>query len=65
MLFFTGIQRTASTVARQYVLDLEKKEHYLHRMHEMVDTGVDILFSKRNLCSFGSLMHKGRQLKKA
>ncbi|MFH1153437.1 MAG: kinase [Pseudomonadota bacterium] len=65
MLFFTGVLRTASTIARQYVVDLERKEHLLRLMHQMVDTGIEILCSHRSLCSFGDLMHQGWLLKKS
>ncbi len=37
MLFYTGIMRTASDVAKTYVEDIESKSEHLQAMKEMVD----------------------------
>src|SRR5690349_21660598 len=60
MLFFTGISRTASEVAKTYVEDLASKEAQLRRMGAMVDDAVSLL-SRGDLPRFGSLLHDAWQ----
>jgi D-glycero-alpha-D-manno-heptose-7-phosphate kinase len=57
MLFFTGVNRTASGVASSYVHDLGAKERQLRRMREMVEEGLEIL-ADRPLELFGELLHE-------
>ena len=40
MLFYTGIVRTASRVAKQYVTGIESKRRQLRILKEMVDESV-------------------------
>ena len=63
MLFFTGVQRTASAVAGNYVSDLGRKEGSLRRMLAMVDEGMAVL-TQGDLSDFGHLLHEGWQLKR-
>jgi len=65
MLFYTGIKRTASTIADGYVKSISKKHIALGRMHQMVGEGLDTLCSNRNICDFGELLHEGWLLKKS
>ena len=65
MLFYTGIMRTASNIAKSYVVDLNKKEHCIRQMAEMVDEAVKILSSEQNLDTFGELMDLNWQAKKS
>ena len=65
MLFYTGIMRTASGVAKNYVEDIDQKEQHINRMHEMVDEGVQILTGNNCLCSFGDLLHQAWLSKKS
>jgi len=64
MLFYTGIMRTASSVAQTYVENLNEKENLLHTMHGMVDEGIRILQSNRCICGFGELLHETWQAKR-
>ena len=64
MLFYTGIKRTASEVAGSYVEDLEKKERQLTELHGLVDEGLDMLGSGRDLLGFGKLLHEAWQIKR-
>jgi len=64
MLFYTGIRRTASNVAQEYVNNLDKKHKLLGNMQEMVGDGVDILKSNSDICEFGELLHKAWLLKR-
>lgn len=64
MLFYTGIMRTASEVAKSYVEDIFSKVDRLSRMHKMVDEGVEILSSNKCICNFGELLHEAWQAKR-
>lgn len=63
MLFFTGIHRTASDIARTYLHDLSPREAQLRRMHQMTDEGVAIVASG-DLRDFGRLLHESWQAKR-
>jgi D-glycero-alpha-D-manno-heptose-7-phosphate kinase len=64
MLFYTGIKRTASDIAGSYVQDIESKERQLRMLNNMVDEGLSILNSGRDIISFGELLHKTWQAKR-
>ncbi|MEW5774322.1 MAG: kinase [Thermodesulfobacteriota bacterium] len=58
MLFYTGIMRTASEVAKSYVETIEAKERQLRRMHAMVEEGLEIINSRDEITAFGQLLHE-------
>jgi len=58
MLFYTGIMRTASDVAKSYVEDIEGKRKLLEKMEEMVSRGISILQSNGCITQFGDLLHE-------
>ena len=59
MLFYTGIQRTASTVARSYVEDISpERQATLRTFRGMVDEAISILTKGRDLTAFGKLLHE-------
>jgi D-glycero-alpha-D-manno-heptose-7-phosphate kinase len=64
MLFFTGISRTASGVAKAYVEDLATKEAQLRFMGAMVDESVALL-RDGDLDRFGALLHEAWQAKRS
>jgi D-glycero-alpha-D-manno-heptose-7-phosphate kinase len=64
MLFYTGIKRTASDVAKSYVDNIHDRHEVLGRIQEMVDEGIAILQSSSCICSFGDLLHEAWMLKK-
>jgi D-glycero-alpha-D-manno-heptose-7-phosphate kinase len=64
MLFFTGIKRTASDMAKTYVADLESKSDHMFAMQGMVDEAIKILCSSRCICNFGDLLHQTWMLKR-
>ncbi len=64
MLFYTGIKRTASDLAKTYVNDLESKRDHLQSMQEMVHEAMAVLCSNRCICNFGELLHKTWMLKR-
>lgn len=58
MLFYTGVARTASDVARSYAADLNSRRRQLEAMREMVEESIDILISGMDLREFGQLLHE-------
>lgn len=58
MLFFTGILRTASSVAGSYVGEIDDRSPQLRRMMEMVDESLAVLGGSGSLEPFGELMHE-------
>ena len=65
LLFFTGMQRTASKVAATYVQDLNKKKHTLERIKLMVKESISILECEQPLGLFGQLLNEAWQLKRS
>lgn len=65
MLFFTGLSRTASKIALSYAQNLEAKEQAMQAMCDMVQEGISILNSTKDLQSFGALLHEGWLLKRS
>jgi|SRR5688572_8153225 len=59
MLFFTGIKRTATTIARSYASGTADVERQLRTMGAMVDEALGILAGGSDLTSFGRLLHEG------
>jgi len=63
MLFFTGIERTASDIASSYVPDIKSREQQVHSLMEMVDEGISILNSDQDISLFGNLLHEAWKAK--
>ena len=56
MLFYTGLARNASDVARSYATDLYARRRQLQTMRRLVDEGIDLLVSGLDLHGFGELL---------
>lgn len=65
MLFYTGIRRTAATVAESYANRIDEKERQLQFMKEMVKEGISIVTGRQPITAFGELMHEGWLLKQS
>lgn len=65
LLFFTGISRTASEVAKAQVEATVAKQEELKEMYEMVAQGIHILKESQDITDFGRLLHEGWMLKKS
>lgn len=65
LLFFTGINRTASEVAESYMNDVESRARHLRLLGEMVDEGISILASGEDLVRFGKLLAESWQAKRS
>lgn len=57
MLFFTGFARIASQVAKSQIDNMDNRVTELTKMRSMVDDGVDILASEKDISAFGELLH--------
>ena len=58
MLFYTGIVRTAETVASSYLENLVEQRDRLTRMSRFVDEALDIVSGDQDLEFFGELLHQ-------
>jgi D-glycero-alpha-D-manno-heptose-7-phosphate kinase len=65
LLFFTGIVRTASEIAKDQVQNTSRNEPALHKMHQLVDDSLDILKGTGTLDEFGLLLHDTWQYKRS
>jgi len=65
MLFYTGIKRTASTVAQSYVHGMEDRKRQLRILKNLVEEGLAILNSRQDITDFGRLLHEAWQAKRS
>ena len=66
MLFFTGLARSSSEVAKAQVENIPKKEKELSTLSQMVDEALAILNRKSpGLADFGKLLHESWKHKKS
>lgn len=64
LLFFTGISRTASDIAKTQIERTKSKTKELREMHTMVETGIAILKKGTDFSDFGRLLHESWLLKR-
>jgi D-glycero-alpha-D-manno-heptose-7-phosphate kinase len=64
MLFYSGIDRTASDIAESYITDLNGKKSQLRIMKDLVDESISILTGGRDIGAFGALLHESWQAKR-
>lgn len=65
MLFFTGISRTASSIAKSYVEKVNDRKRELRILNDLVGESISVLNSAQNICSFGELLHEAWQVKRS
>lgn len=65
MLFFTGLNRTASDIAKEQINNTQNKKSELKLMYEMVNQGINILKDHRDISDFGRLLNEGWKLKRS
>ncbi len=58
MLFYTGIKRTASSIAGTFVNDLDDRRRQLRIMRDLVDESISIVSGDRDIREFGELLHE-------
>jgi D-glycero-alpha-D-manno-heptose-7-phosphate kinase len=65
LLFFTGLSRSAAAVAATNVQNLGNKQSEMMRIRELVDEGVNVLQSGRDITEFGHLLDESWQMKRS
>lgn len=65
LLFFTGFSRYSSDVAGEQLLNISRKQQELSEMAAMVDEGLALLATGRDLSDFGRLLHESWRLKRS
>ena len=65
MLFFTGVNRTASDVAASFVPNIEDKKRQLRVLRDLVEEGMALLSSGSDLSGFGEILHEAWLAKKS
>jgi D-glycero-alpha-D-manno-heptose-7-phosphate kinase len=65
MLFYTGVRRMSSDVASTYVNSFDEKKRQLRIARDLVDEGISILGSDRDLVEFGELLHEAWEAKRS
>ncbi len=65
MLFYTGIARTASDVAKTYATNLQAHRRRLDHIRRLVEEAIDILVSGMDLRALGNLLHEAWRTKRS
>jgi len=65
MLFFTGIQRTASDTASGYIANMDDNGRQLRLLKDLVDEGIAILSGGQDITRLGDLLHEAWQAKRS
>ena len=65
LLFYTGLSRHASEMAKDTIQAIPNKKNELRRMQAMVDIAVDALAGESSLDDFGRLLDEAWQLKRS
>jgi len=65
LLVYTGVSRTASSVASAQVAAIPQRTRQLETMARMVDEAIGVLSGSAPLRDFGRLLHEGWQYKKS
>jgi D-glycero-alpha-D-manno-heptose-7-phosphate kinase len=58
MLFYTGIKRTASSIAESFVNGIDDRRRQLRVMKDLVDESISIVSCDRDILEFGELLHE-------
>jgi D-glycero-alpha-D-manno-heptose-7-phosphate kinase len=58
LLFFTGVKRTSSDVAKSYADDLEGHKRHLRLMKDLIREALAVLDGDGDLAPFGELLHE-------
>ena len=64
MLFYSGIERTASDIAESYITDLNGKKSQLRIMKDLVEESLSVLSGSHDISAFGTLLHEAWQAKR-
>lgn len=64
LLFFTGLSRTASEIAKEQIEKTSMRQGELRTMYKMVGEGINILKGQDDLSAFGQLLHESWTIKR-
>lgn len=65
LMFFTGVSRTASEIAKKQMDSADEKKTELYAMRQLVDEALTVLTTGADLSEFGKLLHESWQLKRS
>jgi D-glycero-alpha-D-manno-heptose-7-phosphate kinase len=65
MLFYTGIKRTASSIAQSFVNGIDERRRQLRIMKDLVDESIAIISCDRDIVEFGELLHEAWMAKRS
>lgn len=65
MLYFTGLSRYASSIAKEQIENINKKKEELTTMYQMVHEAMKILTGDYDIIEFGKLLHESWKLKRS
>jgi D-glycero-alpha-D-manno-heptose-7-phosphate kinase len=65
MLFYTGVVRTASEVAKTYVEGIDSRRRQLRLMQEFVEESIDVLTGDKDIRVFGHLLNEAWEVKRS
>lgn len=65
MLFYTGIKRTASSIARSFVPGIDDRRRQLRIMRDLVDESIAVISGDHDIAEFGELLHEGWMAKRS
>ena len=64
MMFYTGVSRYATDIAKQKIETIPKRQSELAAMQQMVDEAIKVLVSDAPISDFGKLLHDSWKLKR-
>lgn len=64
MLFYTGISRTASDIAKSYVRNIKTRQKQLDHVQKLVTDATTLLNSRKDIKVFGKLLNETWQIKR-
>jgi D-glycero-alpha-D-manno-heptose-7-phosphate kinase len=65
LLFYTGIKRTAASVAQTFVAGIDERKRQLRLMRDLVEEGISVLSSDQCITQFGELLDEAWQAKRS
>lgn len=64
LMFFTGVSRTASTIAEEQIKSAHNKKAELGAMRELVDEALKVVIGQGDIAEFGRLLDQTWQIKR-
>ncbi|WP_420402534.1 kinase [Nisaea sp.] len=64
MLFFTGLSRLSTVVAKEKIGNLNKRSADLHHLQDLVDEAINIIVGGSSIDDLGNMLHESWMIKK-